>query len=684
MEDFNYKALFENIGVAICICDRTGNILTYNHLFDNLFGKHKIKNINEIPEKGYKDPIIKVIQLADEGYAGVPYPFTFWASLGDNRRKYEVNISRQPATDFFIITIADITKRAEAYEELNRRNRELSCLVKIHQLTSSSFNLEDIAKTTVTESCKIFDFPVGFILLPDNTKLLRIISYYSTVPIDRSFINEIENILNSGRIITWAKDKFKTILIGERAINEVTEKEAELLKIFNVSSLVAVPIVVKGEIFGFVIFGRKESYNLFFDQVSILETLAHQIGISIQNAMLFRASEKIKERVIKQNETLNLIYKIGLMYFQNLRFDELMKEASDDIFRITGFDGLTIVYQRNNKPGVYHYLRDKSFLKNCHGDLSEATILELSKPMLTSKNFLFIEDISESDEIPLPIKENMAHCDIRSLFITAIREKESKIGFISCFSIGKKLTYSSEDLSLWTSLTVFIESLINNYDFRNELTIREQELSRLSKKLISAQEDEKKRIAKEIHDSLGQLIYTLNLNISMLSQDDRLSKNPILNKAQEIINQIQEDIRKISYELRPPTLEEMGLISALRWLIDQLKNPNIKISLGTNLPSGIKFPYPVQVQIFRIAQEALTNILKHSNATEANLFLYENERSFFMEINDNGIGIPSDEELKKGIGIIGMKERAISIGGTLKITSSKETGTTILLEINKC
>ncbi len=683
MSEFDYKSLFENTGVAICISSKEGKIFLYNHLFDNLFGKFNITNICDIPEEGYREALHKVIDIANEGYAGVPYPFTFWTSLGDSRRKYEVNISRQPGTELFIITISDITRRAEAYEELNRRNRELSCLIKIHQLTSSSFRLDDITRTTITESCKIFDFPVGFILMPDNTKSLRIVSHYSEKPIDKDFLSEVENILNNGRILIWARDKFKTILVSERAISEITEKEAELLGIFKVSSIVAVPIVVKGEIFGFVVFGRKESYSLFFDQVSILETLAHQIGISIQNAMLFNSSEKIKARVIKQNESLNLIYKIGLMYFQNLIFGELMEEAGKDIFRVTGFDGMTIIYQRKDKPTIYHFVREPGLMKDSHGEINETQILEFMKTLLSDRNYIFIEDIDESELFPPQIRENMKRCNIRSIFITAIREKDARIGFIAGFSIDKKITCSNEDISLWTSLTVFIESLLNNYDFRNELTIREKELSKLSKKLISAQEDEKKRIAKEIHDSMGQLIYTLNLNIGILSQDNRLSNNPVLVKTQEIINQIQEDIRKISYELRPPTLEEMGLLSALRWLIDQMKNPSIKINLGTNLKSAVKFPYPVQVQIFRIAQEALTNILKHSHATEANIFLYENEQTFFMEISDNGVGLPSDEEGRKGIGIIGMKERAISIGGILKISSTGETGTTILLEMPK-
>jgi two-component system sensor histidine kinase NreB len=212
---------------------------------------------------------------------------------------------------------------------------------------------------------------------------------------------------------------------------------------------------------------------------------------------------------------------------------------------------------------------------------------------------------------------------------------------------------------------------------------RRVELSRLSKKLIAAQEEEKKRISKDVHDSLGQLAYLLSLNLSTLSKNPELKTNPIFIKTQEIIHQMLEDIRRISYDLRPPTLEEMELVSALRWLIEHSQREGLKINMGVKINSRIEFPYSVQVQIFRIAQEAINNILRHSNATEANIFLYESSDRFYIEITDNGRGFSYDPVQSEGIGLISMKERAESIGGNLKIVSAPNEGTTILLEIKK-
>ena len=686
MSEFDYKTLFDNTGVAICLTDVSGNILLTNRTFDNLFSQYNPKNIVDIAEEGYKTLILKVLEMAGEGYAGVPYPFSFWTQpYNGQKRKYEANIARQPGTDIFIISASDVTKRAEAYEEVNRRNRELTCLVKIHQLTSSSINLDDIVRTTIIESCKIFDFPIGFILMPDSTRTLRVLSYYSHKEFEDGTIHKIEEILNSGRIIEWTKEKYKTIQIQERAKQEITEGELKLFETFDIASLVSVPIVIKAEISGFIIFGRRESTPLYFDQLSILETLAHQLGISINNAILFSTSEQIKQRLLRQNEALRLLHRIGLLYFKNIEFKSFINEIGSDILRITGLDGMTLVYREGDTIQHLHYLKPQN-PQRVSGHNSEGHLylsIESFKGLFSENQVVFIEDISSTTLLDQQLKKPLKDCNIVSLFIAPLRMDSEINGIFSLFSFNNQVSISEEVFSIIKSIHILTESILNNYEYRKMLEQRRVELSRLSKKLIAAQEEEKKRISKDVHDSLGQLAYLLSLNLSTLSKNPELKTNPIFIKTQEIIHQMLEDIRRISYDLRPPTLEEMELVSALRWLIEHSQREGLKINMGVKINSRIEFPYSVQVQIFRIAQEAINNILRHSNATEANIFLYESSDRFYIEITDNGRGFSYDPVQSEGIGLISMKERAESIGGNLKIVSAPNEGTTILLEIKK-
>ncbi len=682
IKDINFESIFNTAGVAIALVDKSGNIIISNHQFDGLFlSKTEIKNIIEIQEDGYREPFLRAIDLAYEGYAGVPYPFAFWTSVAGVRRKYEITISRQGGTDFFIMTASDITRRAEAYDELNRRNRELTCLLKIHQLTSSSFNIEDINRATIIESCKIFDFPAGFILLPDSKDKLKITAYYSIKELDRNQISKIEEALNSGRIIAWTKEKFKTILINERAKMEIAEDERSLFDIPDVASLVSVPIVLKGGISGYILFGRRESDYLYFDQVSVLETLAHQIGISIQNALLFNKSEQLKENAIKQNKGLNLLYKIGRQSLEISDIDELFLSIYEDFFSITGFDGIFIMFKSESGLSIKHYGRQGK--SNCHDGASDDLFYRYIIESLGRDNYKFVRDISSDESLNPELVKHLSFSGVKSIFITKAKRQNSYSGIFCFFSTQKYLEPTEDLTSLWTSLYVLLESIYKNYEYRKTLEERERELSRYSQRLMSVQDEEKKKIAREIHDSLGQLTYALKLNIFMLSEEKKLTADPVMLKIQDIICRMQDDIRRISYDLSPPTLEEMGLVASLRWLVEHMRSDNLKLDLGVNLQGDLKLPYSTQVQIFRIAQEAITNVLKHAGASEANIFLYENEDGFFMEIVDNGKGFSLQEKGTSGIGLTAMKERAVSIGGILRVESNTDVGTTVLLELRK-
>lgn len=680
IKDIDFKSIFDTMGVAIALIDKGGNILTANHQFNGSFiSKTGIRNVSEIPEVGYREAFLKVIELAYDGHAGVPYPFAFWTSVSGSRRKYEVSLSRQPGTDYFVLTALEITKRAEAYDELNRRNRDLTSIVKINQIISSSLNLRDITRATMVESCKAFDLPAGFVLMPEVDGRLKVLSYYSTKDLDDTLIWKVEDALNAGRIVEWTRERSRTILIDKRAIGEITSEEKDLLQIFDVAYLVSIPIVIKGEIIGFIIFGRKESDNLYLDQIPMLETLAHQIGISIQNAMLFESSEQIKERLIRQNARLDLLYRIGRYSLEVRDIDDLLLKFSREIFSTTGFDGILIILKSDGGFDIRHYQGEERRYSQDHS--TDDYNYRLMMEMLGGDNLRFIRDIYSETGVSSEIRRCLGCNDVRSIFLARSIREDFNSGIFCLFSTDRVLEPTEEAMSLWTSIYVLLELIYKNFEYRKTLEERERDLSIYSQQLMNAHEEERKRIAREIHDSLGQLAYVLNLNISILAEEKTFAGNPVMIKIREIVQHIQEDVRKISYNLMPPMLEEMGLVASLRWLVDNIKSEDLKIGLSVNLASPINLPYPVQIQIFRIAQEAVTNILKHSKAKEANIFLYENDNRFFMEIVDNGIGFSQNENTIHGRGLVGMRERALTIGGRLKIESNRDTGTIILLEL---
>lgn len=215
-------------------------------------------------------------------------------------------------------------------------------------------------------------------------------------------------------------------------------------------------------------------------------------------------------------------------------------------------------------------------------------------------------------------------------------------------------------------------------DRTTELQIVNQELRELSSRLQQTQDEERRRLARELHDSAGQLLVALALDIAALKTEARkLSAEGAkrLSDDAEMVDQLSTEIRTISHLLHPPLLDEVGLSSALRWYIDGFAERS-KISATLDLPENLqRLPGDLEIAIFRVVQECLTNIHRHARSPSCAVRVVEDENHLHVEIRDAGRGIPKDKQSALtsslgGVGLRGMQERIRQLGGTLEITSS--------------
>ena len=203
-----------------------------------------------------------------------------------------------------------------------------------------------------------------------------------------------------------------------------------------------------------------------------------------------------------------------------------------------------------------------------------------------------------------------------------------------------------------------------------------EELRELSKRLLLTQDDERRRIARDLHDSVGQIVAALGMNLASITQN---AVKPETRKAaqegHELISQLSKEIRTISYLLHPPLLDESGLSEPIRWFMAGLsERSGLKIDLDISKDFG-RLPDDVEVAIFRIVQECLTNIHRHSNAKSAMIRLRRDISTVSLEVQDDGSGIPKEtlaaiRNQRSGVGITGMRERVRHLGGNLDIQSS--------------
>jgi len=211
-----------------------------------------------------------------------------------------------------------------------------------------------------------------------------------------------------------------------------------------------------------------------------------------------------------------------------------------------------------------------------------------------------------------------------------------------------------------------------------ELNAATENLRQLSGRLLQMQDEERRRIARELHDSVGQLLAAISMNSSILERESaRLSPQGAnaLQENSQLVNQINVEIRTISHLLHPPLLDEAGLGSALRWYVDGFsERSQIKASL--ELPTDLGRLSPdLEISIFRIVQECLTNIHRHSGSPSAEVRILQHDGEVKLQIKDQGKGIPAGKKsmLKSsdgsGVGFRGMRERLRQLGGILDIES---------------
>jgi PAS domain S-box-containing protein len=204
-------------------------------------------------------------------------------------------------------------------------------------------------------------------------------------------------------------------------------------------------------------------------------------------------------------------------------------------------------------------------------------------------------------------------------------------------------------------------------------------------RLQNMQDEERKRLARDLHDSVGQTLAALSMNIAVVqAQSDKLDSSGAraVSENAHLVEQVSREIRTISHLLHPPLLDIAGLASALRWYVDGFsERSNIKVDL--EIPSDFgRLPDELEIAIFRIVQECLTNIHRHSGSTTATIRLHQEAGHLSVQVQDSGKGIRPEKhreliELGRGgVGFAGMRERLRPLGGTLEIKSD-ESGTVV-------
>ncbi len=233
-------------------------------------------------------------------------------------------------------------------------------------------------------------------------------------------------------------------------------------------------------------------------------------------------------------------------------------------------------------------------------------------------------------------------------------------------------------------LTAVLRDVSDRHRAEQELREINHQLRGLTDSLNTVREQERNRIARELHDDLGQQLTGIKLELSWLGNRIKDGRMPSTERIEEIFSQVDgaiTSVRRLSTELRPIILEDIGLEDAIQWLANELtKKTGIAVYVNVLAASQL-YNKDLEAALFRITQESLTNIARHSQASHARITLIKNQHDLVLSVSDDGAGFTLDKKLT-GFGMVSMRERANALGGQFIVRSNKPNGSVIVVQFS--
>ncbi len=437
-------------------------------------------------------------------------------------------------------------------------------------------------------------------------------------------------------------------------------------------TFLGVPVVLRGVAYGNLYLTEKEGGEDFTEEdEELVKLLAAQAAVAIENARLYESTRRWLHQLEAMTEVGNAIASetdLGaLLKLVAKRLRELLGArivfvalpAAEDCLRIevadyegaTGVVGIQLSRTRS-KSGMVLERRRPERVDSLIDDL------EFDRGSL--------RPFCERAGLPLPST---------GLFIPLLANGEA-IGLIS---IHDKLAGNEHDLRFTDEDLRAAEWFAHRAAVAVDLSKRVQRDA--MRRVVAAQELERKRLARELHDETGQALTSILLGLRALEEatslDDLRSSAGAL---REVTMQTLQDVRRLAVELRPAALDDFGLVPAVERLLDGFRN---QTGLVAEFESTLdeRLPSEIETALYRIVQEALTNVIKHAHARHVSVLLAGKGSTVAVVVEDDGRGFAPDDLTSDGLGLIGMRERLALLDGTLTIESAPGAGTTIAAEV---
>jgi len=513
------------------------------------------------------------------------------------------------------------------------RSRRLITLSTLSGILAQAERVEDILPTAIEIVADVMEIEVVRIYTLDARRKELVLSAYRGVT--EEFARSVDRVKLGEGLNGRAAETGEPVMVSEtagglRLFREAVRKE-------KIRAQLVVPMKSRGQVVGTISVATHQKREFSPEQMELLTAIGNQIGIAIDKAGLYQEQTSLTE----------------LLRSSEAKYRELFQDASDAIIVHDMEGNITDANKACEK--LLGYSVDELVSKKASNFLGKDA-LALARQV--RKKLLSGERIEQRYEQHLKRRDGSeAVIELVSRLITA---DGKPIGFEN---IGRDVT---DERKMRDNLRFYL------------------------KQVLQAQEEERKRISRELHDDAGQSLLLLLHRLDALASDpaNRLSR-PAKDKVTRLHGlavKILDGLRRYAQELRPAILDHMGLVAALGWMAENLdRERRTKVSVEVR-GTECELSPEAKLVLFRIAQEALNNVKRHSEATRAVVKLEYEPRKIILTITDNGKGFKLPERLSDlastgKLGLTGMEERARLLGGTLRVQSELGHGTMVTVEL---
>ena len=404
----------------------------------------------------------------------------------------------------------------------------------------------------------------------------------------------------------------------------------------------------------------------------------------VKGQRLLDALQRSETALRRTNAELLVLQTISRSMSRSDTVERLLDDALDKVVSVLGVEvGIVSVIDQIGRNRITSALRGVQPASRAVLTRKRVAAGTPTRRVLSAQEPIVIDDLTRQADLSPLFREVVAREHLVTYIGVPVKSRGRVLAVLELASRAPRVVHPDET-RLLELISGQIATALENAQLVERLRERELELQQLSLRVLSAQEEERKRISHDLHDETAQSLTTLKLMIDMIKQALPSDQEDLRRQVEELeasVRKTLQGIRRLIADLRPPMLDDFGLVPTLKWLVQGFtQRHGIRVDLH-KVHLLRRLPVEVETVLYRTIQEALANVAKHARAGLVNISLERTAEHVVVIVQDDGIGFDDRRSRRGAFGLLGIGERLAALGGSLVIDSQRGRGTTLTMVI---